>query len=108
MVLSGALSKEEGISIMKNLRSSKDALVPVTPYVYHYVAQSYADLGMKEELEELIFDYWGDMIRKGADTFWESHKKDDPFFSPYDDSVLVSACHAWSCTPMYFIKKYFE
>ena len=108
MILSGALSKEEGISIMKKLRASEDALVPVTPYVYHYVAQSYADLGMKDELEELIFDYWGDMIENGADTFWESYKKDDPFFSPYDDAVLVSACHAWSCTPMYFIKKYFE
>lgn len=108
MVLSGALTKEEGVAVMKALENDESALLPVTPYVYHYVAQSYADLGMYKELEDLIFSYWGEMVENGADTFWEAFRKDDPFFSPYEDSVLVSACHAWSCTPAYFIKKYFE
>ena len=97
---------EEGRQIMKTLKQDKEARLPVTPYVYHYVMESYGLLGMKEEMEDMLFDYWGEMIACGADTFWEAFKKGDSTFSPYDDVVLNSSCHAWSCTPVYLIKKY--
>lgn len=106
MILSGGLSMEEGRQIMRTLKQDKEARLPVTPYVYHYVMESYGLLGMKEEMEDMLFDYWGEMIACGADTFWEAFKKGDSTFSPYDDVVLNSSCHAWSCTPVYLIKKY--
>ena len=31
---------------------------------------------------------------------------DDPDFSPYGDRKINSMCHAWSCTPTYFIRKF--
>lgn len=106
MILAGAVSKEEGIKIMNSLKACDDAILPVTPYVYHYIMEAYAQLGMVNEMEHMLDDYWGEMVDLGADTFWEAFKKGDPFFSPYDDSILNSYCHAWSCTPAYFIKKY--
>ena len=30
----------------------------------------------------------------------------NPEFSPYRDRMVNSMCHAWSCTPSYFIRKY--
>lgn len=105
MILAGAVSKEDGIEIMKKLKGIDNAVTPVTPYVYHYLADTYDYLGMIEERDEIINSYWGAMIELGADTFWEAFKPGDPFISPYDDSVLNSACHAWSCTPMYFFSK---
>lgn len=107
-ILAGAVTHDEGRRIMKNLEESAEARLPVTPYVYHYIMESYGVLGMKEEMEKLLSDYWGEMISCGADTFWEAFKKGDSKFSPYDDCVLNSACHAWSCTPIYLIKKYLE
>lgn len=40
----------------------------------------------------------------------ESVKKvvDKLGLSPYGDSVMNSACHAWSCSAAYFIRKYFR
>ena len=46
------------------------------------------------------------MVRMGADTFFEAYSKGDPAFSPYGDSKVNSMCHAWSCTPTYFIRKF--
>lgn len=105
IILSDAVSQRDGIGIITRLKNDKNANMPVTPYVYHYMAEAYDYLGMTEERDNLINNYWGSMIKNGADTFWEAYKDDDPFFSPYDDSLLNSACHAWSCTPMYFIRK---
>lgn len=107
-ILAGAVSAEEGRAIMKRLRKDKEASLPVTPYVYHYIMESYGVLEMQEEMEELLFSYWGEMIRCGADTFWEAFKEGEPSFSPYDDVCLNSGCHAWSCTPVYLINKYLE
>jgi hypothetical protein len=46
------------------------------------------------------------MIKKGADTFWEVYDPADEFKSPYGFFPVNSYCHAWSCTPVYFIRKY--
>jgi alpha-L-rhamnosidase len=46
------------------------------------------------------------MISDGADTFWELYNPDDKKLSPYGSNLINSYCHAWSCTPTYFIRKY--
>ena len=48
------------------------------------------------------------MLEKGADTFWEAYDPNDDFLSPYNFFPVNSYCHAWSCTPVYFIRKYPE
>ena len=46
------------------------------------------------------------MAQLGADTFWEVFVPENLDVSPYGDSIINSFCHAWSCTPSYFIRKY--
>ena len=46
------------------------------------------------------------MVKKGADTFWEAYDPEDDMYSPYGFTPLNSACHAWSCTPVWFIHEY--
>ena len=50
-----------------------------------------------------LTDYWGGMVEKGADTFWEAYDPRNDYISPYNFHPLNSYCHAWSCTPVYFI-----
>ena len=52
--------------------------------------------------------YWGGMLNKGADTFWEFYDPEDTNASPYGGKIIHSYCHAWSCTPAYFLRKYFS
>ena len=48
------------------------------------------------------------MINHGADTFWELYNPENPAESPYGSSIVNSYCHAWSCTPTYLLRKYFN
>ncbi len=50
---------------------------------------------------------WGEMVKDGADTFWEVYNPADKRLSPYGSNMINSYCHAWSCTTSYFIRKHF-
>ena len=107
MVLAGVMSPEENREIMQ---TAVRELFPVTgiatPYMYHHIVEALFEAGLKEEAVSLMKNYWGKMIDLGADTFWEAFDPDMPDYSPYGSPIVNSYCHAWSCTPVYLIKKY--
>lgn len=108
MILSGTLNKKEGAIAMKRAMNHPEVCYPGSPYAYHYVIEALIECGMNEEAKKLMKDYWGGMISKGADTFWEVYDPKNDYISPYNFHPINSYCHAWSCTPVYFINKYPE
>jgi len=108
MVLSGVASEKEGIKAFKNLPQLNDVVYPGAPYMYHYVVEAMIAVGLKQEAKNVITSYWGGMVEKGADTFWEVYDPKNDFASPYGVFLVNSYCHAWACTPSYFIRKYPE
>ncbi|QNL50448.1 glycoside hydrolase [Olivibacter sp. SDN3] len=106
MVLGGVTTKKEGANIVKQLMQHENALTPGGPYLYHYFLQAMINCGMGLEAKEIMLNYWGKMVEKGADTFWEVYDPKDEYKSPYNFYPMNSYCHAWSCTPVYFIRKY--
>lgn len=106
MILSGVATQSEGQKALRTLNTAQDVCHPGTPYLYHYYIQSLIDCGMPQEAKNALIEYWGGMLKKGADTFWEAYDPQNDFISPYDFSPINSYCHAWSCTPVYFIRKY--
>lgn len=105
--LAGILTKEEGKRALLSLPSEKNAVKPVTPYLMHYYVQALIDCGCIKEARKVLNDYWGGMVERGADTFWELFNPENPEESPYGGTAVLSYCHAWSCTPCYFYRKYF-
>jgi alpha-L-rhamnosidase len=107
MVLSHVMSDEENKEIMASMI---DELFPVrniaTPYMYHHIVEALFEAGLKADAVELMKSYWGKMIELGADTYWEAFDPAQPDYSPYGSPIVNSYCHAWSCTPVYLIKKY--
>ena len=85
-----------------------DAVAIVSPYLKHHYVQALIDTGRKEEARKVIKEYWGGMRKAGADTFWELYNPEDPKESPYGGTIVNSYCHAWSCGPAWFLKKYFS
>ena len=106
MILGGVTSKNESQQILSKIINNDNFLQPVTPYMHHYVVEAMLKSDMITEATEYIKNYWGLMADYGADTFWEVFVSNDHFASPYGDSIINSSCHAWSCTPTYFIRKY--
>ncbi|MFV8341026.1 glycoside hydrolase [Flavobacterium sp. XS2P39] len=108
MVLSGVATKAEGAKALKKIATTENVVYPGAPYLYHYVIEAMIQVGMKKEAKDILTSYWGDMVNKGADTFWEVYDPKNDFLSPYNAFLVNSYCHAWSCTPVYFIRKYPE
>lgn len=106
MILSGTVDQDRGRQLFENLRLFQNEEKPVSPYMYHYVLEAMMQCEMYKEAKNLILYYWGGMVAKGADTFWEVYDPHNDFLSPYGSHVINSYCHAWSCTPVYFLRKY--
>ena len=74
----------------------------VTPKFYQ------TDREVIPSAKDYIKKYWGGMLALNADTFYEAYVPENLEFSPYGNRKLNSMCHAWSCTPAFFIRKYFD
>jgi hypothetical protein len=107
MVLAGVALPEQGRRALINVMRDPSAVKPVTPYMYHYMVEALLKAGLKDEAIKLMSNYWGGMIRKGADTFWEVYIPEDELASPYNNHLMNSYCHAWSCTPAYLLRALF-
>ncbi len=107
MVLAGVLSKEENKALLTRLTKKNPHFGMSTPYMHHHLVEAFLSCGMKEQALGELLGYWGKMAEGGADCFYELYDPDDLFLSPYGSNLINSYCHAWSCTPAYFIRKYF-
>jgi len=108
MILSGVMSPTEGQKALETVIKTPEAIYPVAPYAYHYLIEAMIKCNMNIEAKKLLIDYWGGMVNKGADTFWEVYDPKNDYLTPYKFYPVNSYCHAWSCTPVYFIQKYPE
>lgn len=107
MVLAGVLSLEENSTVLDTLFKVNPKINMVTPYMYHHLIEALIISDKKDIALSLMKSYWGEMLKDGADCFWELYNPNNKFESPYGSNLINSYCHAWSCTPTYFIRKYF-
>lgn len=107
-VLAGVFNQEQNVRLLEHLISENPPIPMGTPYIYHYFIDALMNSGLKDQALRYMKSYWGGMIQAGADTFWELYDPKDPYASPYGYRFINSFCHAWSGTPAYFIRKYFQ
>ena len=107
MALASVLTPAEGAAALRALPGRADAIPPAGPYLYHYVIEAMLACGLRDEAAALLESYWGGMLRAGATTFFEVYDPADDRLSPYRSPLINSYCHAWSCTPAYFIRRGF-
>jgi alpha-L-rhamnosidase len=106
MVLANILPREENVKLIERLFEKQPEIKLTTPYAYHHLIDALIFIGKKDFAIEQLKGYWGQMIDDGADTFWELYNPQDKEYSPYGSNLINSYCHAWSCTPTYFIREY--
>ncbi|MFZ4779025.1 MAG: glycoside hydrolase [Terrimicrobiaceae bacterium] len=106
MVLAGVVEGAEARRVLQATLACPHAVRPATPYLYHHVVEALVTADMDLEAGAMLRGYWGKMIARGADTYDEVFDPDEPDLAPYGHPSLNSHCHAWSCTPVYFIRRY--
>lgn len=106
MTLGGVATPAEGAAALRAVAARADALTPAGPYLWHHVVEAMLAGGMDQEAERVLRSYWGGMVRLGATTFWEVYDPADHRLSPYGSHHINSYCHAWSCTPTWFLRAF--
>ncbi|MBQ7497787.1 MAG: hypothetical protein IJU00_08160 [Selenomonas sp.] len=104
-VLAGLLPEDLARKLLERLPELPHA--PQTPFMHHFYVEALLKAGLRQEALSHLKHYWGAMLADGSDTYGEVFNPQNPHYSPYDDKAIESRCHAWSCTPSYFIRRYF-
>ena len=105
------LADGEKMRSIENNVLKNERITPITtPYFKFWELEALAKLGNYSMVLDEIKAYWGAMVGKGADTFWEEY---DPKvegveqYAMYGDKFGKSLCHAWGAGPVYLFARYF-
>lgn len=98
--------KSKNAQLLEHTINVNPEIHMVTPYMYHHFIEALVQNNRKEEAIKFMRSYWGEMVKDGADTFWELYDPADKNVAPYGSKMVNSYCHAWSCSPSYIIRKY--
>lgn len=107
MILGGAIGGDEAKALLERVEARAEKIDMVTPYMYHNYIDALMKLDEKDKALKKLENYWGGMLEQGADTFWELYNPNNPNESPYGGTIVNSYCHAWSCAPAFFLRKFF-
>ena len=108
-VLFDYANEAETASILKQVLLNDAVTAITTPYFKFYELEALAKLGQLPLVLASIKSYWGGMLDRGADTFWEEFRPDDPpekQYGMYGDPYGKSLCHAWGASPIYLLGRY--
>lgn len=101
-VLSGVAQGSEKEAILEKLAAGSGDLVPCTLSMIRFKYE--ALLRQPEKYGQLVFEnikqIWGNMVKKGATSFWETEDGEAAFLG------AGSLCHGWSAMPVYFYYAY--
>jgi hypothetical protein len=113
----GLVPKARVNSLLKTIWDSPEYPRPFGPSYYLIVLEALAASGRTDAIWPVIRDYWGEMLARGATTWWEVFDPTTPEWSyPHTflgntatfecDWIPISACHGWSNVPGYIIPRY--
>lgn len=106
--LSGCLSREESLLLLQKTKEENPKVHIHTPYMMHFYIEALYTMGEKDEAMDVIRGFWGELSSVGFDCCPEIFNPENPMESPYNAPEINSACHAWSCTPIYWIYRYYH
>jgi Bacterial alpha-L-rhamnosidase. len=95
----GACPEDRADTVRQTLAADKLLAISLSYSIFKYDALL-ADPQYRDYVAEKIHRVWGNMLDRGATTFWETEKGADDFGN------AGSLCHGWSAIPIYMYHKY--
>ena len=109
-ILSGIAGPKRTARILENLPGGDGITPSGTPFMKAFVAQALFRSGEPRAAINLIRAYWGEMLRRGATTFWEQFDPRTPRshvpMGLDENHRAESLCHGWSSGPGYLLPAY--
>lgn len=116
-IWSGVMEEEEAERFLQDIYFQNQTPPLKGSFFYHIVLETLLSRSRSAEALDIIRSYWGDMLARGATTWWETFDPSLPACtvpSPYQghtptylrDDVPVSFCHGWGASPTYLLTQY--
>ena len=110
-VLSGVATPEQYTAIAPIFRAGspawvvpKDFFEVMSPYYGYFILNAMKKLDLRQAALDLIRRYWGDMLKRGATTWWEEFDPSWPDIQKtLDRNNYLSMCHGWSSGPTSYL-----
>ncbi|ANY68211.1 alpha-L-rhamnosidase [Paenibacillus sp. BIHB 4019] len=113
---SGLMTDEEADDFIQNVFAAGQCPELKGAFFYHIVLEALFTRGYVNMALNIMRDYWGGMVARGATTWWETF---DPSSSPctipspyqgntpsyLSDDTPVSLCHGWGAAPTYLLTR---
>lgn len=96
-------------SIIKNVIYNDNITKITTPYFEFFELDAMCQIGDFKYMTDMLYSYWGGMLRLGATTIWEEFdptKSGIEHYEMYGGKYEKSLCHAWGASPIYLLGKY--
>ncbi|WP_337099866.1 alpha-L-rhamnosidase-related protein [Paenibacillus sp. YIM B09110] len=111
---SGMMTDDEADDFIQNVFAAGQCPELKGAFFYHIVLESLFTRGYANMALNIMRNYWGGMVARGATTWWETF---DPSSSPctipspyqgntpsyLSDDTPVSLCHGWGAAPTYLL-----
>jgi len=100
-IISGLTTSSQYAGI-KTLLENNDIKPVGSPYMAGFEDMALAQLGNTDYMLKHANDYWGEILRNKATTFWEAYDPQeitDKQYSFYGRPYAKSLCHVWSADP---------
>jgi len=97
------ISKSKEKALVNELLNNNILPQVITPYFNFFVADGLFSKNYDKEAVDLIKNYWGAMVKKDAQTFWETY---DPKTGRETPSFGESLSHGWSSGPAYLLPRW--
>jgi alpha-L-rhamnosidase len=112
----GITSNDEVMSFLVEYYDKKVLPSVKGPFFQHIVIEVLTKFARKQQAFDLIQSYWGEMVARGATTWWETFDAATPHCtipSTYQGNTPtylneippVSLCHAWGASPSYLLPR---
>lgn len=108
-IIFGIADGKRANEILEHVLENPEIDAITTPYFKFYELEAYAKMGKYAQVMQAMKTYWGGMLNRGAQTFWEEYRADDSEeeqYGMYGDKYGKSLCHAWGANPLYLIGRY--
>lgn len=103
LLVADCVPDDRKASVMEAVIAAPAGWVRVaSPWMMWFRFEALARAGRHDLILETILERWGDMLRQGATTCWETFAG----FFQGRWSPTRSWCHGWSAAPTYFLSRY--
>lgn len=103
-LLSGIPDNKQSEAILSALLSGKLCQTTPTPFFTALVAEALFRHRQGDAALQLIESYWGGMLQRGTDAFWEVFLPQTPLDAM--PPKWASLCHGWGSAPAYLLPAY--